>query len=173
MWPPKGVPSGQCPVTGETHIHRLSILHEGPLPLRSPEGVSKLWVSNAPLVRGHSMIRCRPWALPPPHEPVGPDGDDMSPPSLYAGVIDYWPPTNHVAVSPRRSLGQTCWPLAIKIPVRRYYLPGPLITLMACKGRAGIPHCPPPLPSLMSAARPSYDGPLDVASVIHTNSIHC
>jgi hypothetical protein len=54
-----------------------------------------------------------------------------------------------------------------------YYLPGPLITLMACKGRAGIPHCPPPLPLLMSAAQPSYDGPLGVASVIHTNSIHC
>jgi hypothetical protein len=27
----------------------------------------------------------------------------------------------------------------------RYYLPSPLITLMACKGRAGIPHCPSPL----------------------------
>ena len=26
-----------------------------------------------------------------------------------------------------------------------YSLPGPLITLMACKGRVGIPHCPPPL----------------------------
>ncbi len=25
----------------------------------------------------------------------------------------------------------------------RYYLPSPLITLMACKGRAGIVHCPP------------------------------
>ncbi len=33
---------------------------------------------------------------------------------------------------------------------------------MALKGRAGIPHCPP-LPSLMSAARPSYDGTRGVA----------
>jgi hypothetical protein len=44
----------------------------------------------------------------------------------------------------------------------RYHLPSQLITLMACKGRAGIPHCPP-LPLLMSAARPSYDGPQDGA----------
>ncbi len=38
---------------------------KSPLPLRSPEGVSSLWVSNAPSTRGHSMIRCRDWALPP------------------------------------------------------------------------------------------------------------
>jgi hypothetical protein len=44
-----------------------------------------------------------------------------------------------------------------------YHLPSQLITLMACKGRVGIPHCPPPLPLLMSAARPSYDGPRDGA----------
>ncbi len=30
LWPPKGVPNGQCPVKGATHIHRLSILHEEP-----------------------------------------------------------------------------------------------------------------------------------------------
>ena len=44
----------------------------------------------------------------------------------------------------------------------RYHLPSQLIMLMACKGRAGIPHCTP-LPLLMSAARPSYDGLWDGA----------
>jgi hypothetical protein len=43
-----------------------------------------------------------------------------------------------------------------------YHLPSQLITPMALKGKAGIPHCPP-LPSLMSAARPSYDGTRGVA----------
>ena len=36
LWPPKGVPSGQCPVKGETHVHRLGILHEEPPPSAIP-----------------------------------------------------------------------------------------------------------------------------------------
>ena len=133
MRPPKGVPIGRCPSQKE------------PLTCQVPS-------QGAPSICDHPMVT----------QPVGVQrksssarGNNMAKCAACDALCCY-------GCGPKRK--PTRWPTSEPTIVLhlRYPLPSQLITPMACKGRAAIPHCPP-LPSLMSAARPSYDGTRDGA----------